>query len=425
MVSCGGRHYDGAVAVLPGNKPVVAPVDELTVGVNEKKKKERIKVMKRRFLFRTTLMAGAALAAATMLSGTSMAKDQGRFATFLSPKNPVVEYGAVPFMKRVEKDSKGDLSFKLYAGGSLLGGKNMVQGLRDGVADIGQIVFGYYPAEFPYASLIADMAIYGSYPPAISAAVTEFNFLHCKGCLEDYKRNGLVVLGSASTSTYELLGKEDVSKVESLKGMKVRAAGALWARWLNYVGAIPVSMPSSEMYESLSRGQVDVVMQPLGAMKSHSIWDIAHKATMLDLGTYRSWGIFSVSAKYWATLSVPEREILMKNAAIGLIDTSKGYMAKDEEVLKMAKEKHVELIQPSEGLRKSVTDFLKSDRATVIETAKTKYKIADPEPLMDTLIALIEKWEKKFAPIKDDNKAMSDMLWNEVLSKVDVKTLGN
>ena len=370
------------------------------------------------------VVTGLIMATSVALSGTSLAKDQGRFASFLSPKNPVVEYGAEPFIQRVEKDTNGELTFKLYAGGSLLGGKNTVEGLRDGVADIGQIVFGYYPAEFPYASLIAEMAIYGSFPPAISAAVTEFNLLNCQGCLDDYKRNGIVVLGSASTSAYQLLGKKDVSKLDSLKGLKVRAPGALWSRWLNTIGAVPVATAASEMYEAISRGQVDVVMQPIGALKSHSIWDIAKKATILNLGTYRSWGVFSISAKYWDALSVPQREILMKNAAIGLIDTSLGYMAKDAEAEAMIEEKGVELIEPSAELKNSVSEFLKTDRAVVIETAKTKYNIADPEPLMDKLVELIAKWEEKFEPIKDDNAAMAEMLWSEVFAQVDAKTLG-
>lgn len=350
--------------------------------------------------------------------------EQGRFASFLSPKNPVVEFGAIPFIERVEKDTEGKLSYKLYSGGSILGGKNMVEGLNNGVADIGQIVFGYYPAEFPYASLIADMAIYGNFPPAVSAAVTEFNFNHCTGCLEDYKRSGIVVLGSASTSAYQIIGKEDYSDLESLKGLKIRTPGALWARWARFVGAVPLSISSGEMYEALSRGSIDVAMQPLGALRSHSLWDIADKITMIDLGTYRSWGIFSVSGQHWEKLGEQDRKILMKNAAIGLIDTSRGYMQGDELVMESVAEKNVTLIEPSDGLKNSVVEFLKSDRAQVIETAKTKYKIADPEPLMDKLVELIEKWHVKFEPIKDDNEAMAAMLWDDVLSKVDVMALG-
>tara|TARA_R100000005_G_scaffold38740_3_gene18143 strand:- start:24518 stop:25657 length:1140 start_codon:yes stop_codon:yes gene_type:complete len=369
------------------------------------------------------VVAAFTLFASVTITGNATA-EEARYATFLPPKNPAVEYGAVPFMERVEKDSNGEMSYKLFAGASLLGGKNMLHGLRDGVADIGQIIFGYFPSELPYAALVADMAIYGSFPPAVTAAVTEFNFLHCQGCLDGYKENGIVVLGSVSTSPYQLLGKEDLSTVESLKGKKIRTAGALWSRWASYVGAVPVSIAGDGMYEALSRGQVDVIMQPVGALRSYSFWDIARKATLLNLGTYRSWGIYSISLKYWNSLTVPQREILMRNAAIGLIQTSKGYMKADEEVTALADEKKLEFFEPSDELKKSVEEFLKADRATVVETAKTKYQIADPEPLMDKLVELIGKWEKQFEPIKNDDAAMADMLWDQVLSKVDVRTLG-
>mgnify|MGYP003149959547 FL=1 len=43
---------------------------------------------------------------------------------------------------------------------------------------------------------------------------------------------------------------------------------------------------------------------------------------------------------------------------------------------------------------------------------------------MDKLVELIGKWEKQFEPIKNDDAAMADMLWDQVLSKVDVRTLG-
>ncbi|MFB9355712.1 C4-dicarboxylate TRAP transporter substrate-binding protein [Sneathiella chinensis] len=330
----------------------------------------------------------------------------------------------MPFLERVEADSNGEMTYKLYSGGAILGGKNMVEGLRNGVADIGQIVFGYYPAEFPYANLIADMAIYGNFPPAVSAAMTEFNFMHCGGCLEDYKRNGLVVLGTTSTSAYQLIGNEDLSDVETLKGLKIRTPGALWARWVRHVGGVPIATSASEMYEAFSRGQIDAVMQPIGAMRSHSLWDISNKITEINLGTYRSWGVFSVSRLHWAKLTEAQRKILMKNASIGLIGTARGYMKGDDLVREEADKKNLEFFAPSEGLKASVTDFLKSDRAQVIEMAKDKYKIADPEPLMDTLIDLIEKWHGKYEPIQGDDMAMANMLWDEVLSKVDVMALG-
>lgn len=369
------------------------------------------------------IVGGLTLATVSTLQNTALA-EEGRFASYLSPKNPVVEFVAEPFIERVKKDSNGELTYKLYAGGSLLGGKNTAAGLRDGIADIGQIVFNYNPSEFPHSILIADMAMYGNMPAAISAATTEFMMLHCDGCIDDYKRNGIVVLGGASATAFQLMSKSDLSTLASLEGKKIRTPGGLYARWATSVGAVPVSIPSSEMYEALSRGQVDVVVNPLGAMKSHSLWDIAKKVTMIDIASFRPWGVFSISAKHWNGLTDDQRTILMKNAAIGLIDTSYGYQKKDDEVLAMVKEKEVELIEPTAEVKNSIEEFKKADWAVIIEQAKTKYKIEDPEPLMNKMVDLIKKWEEKFEPIKDDNAAMSDMLYDEVLSKVDAKSLG-
>lgn len=369
-------------------------------------------------------VGGLILATMVINQNTAIAKDTGRYASFLSPKNPVVEHVAKPFIERVRKDSNGELTYKLYSGGSLLGGKNMAPGLRDGIADIGQIAFAYYPSEFPYSILIADMSMYGTFPPAVSAATTEFMMLHCGGCIEDYKRNGIVVLGGGSTTGFQIMSKEDLSTIESLKGKKIRTGSPQLARWAKQIGAVPVSIPSSEMYEALSRGQVDAVMNPLGAMKSHSIWDIAKKVTMVNLGIYRPWGVFSINRKHWNGLTDDQRKILMKNAAIGLIDTSNGYQKKDDEVLKMAVEKKLELIEPSEGVKKSIEMFQKSDWTIMVEQAKSKYKIADPEPLMKKMLDLIKKWENKFEPIKGDNAAMAEMLWTDVFAKVDAKALG-
>ena len=363
------------------------------------------------------------LATALVVQSAAFA-DEGRFASFLPPSNPVIETVANPFIERVKKDSGGELTYKLFSGGALLTGKTTVQGLRAGVADIGQVVFNYNPSEFPHTILVGDMAMYGDLPPAVTAATTEYLLLHCNECIDEYKKQGLVVLGGAAATPFQLMGNEDVSTLDALEGKKVRAPGGAYGRWVASVGAVPVSMPSSEMYEALSRGTVDLVVNPLGAMKSHSLWDVAKKVTLVDLGAFRPWGVVVVSTRHWNELSDEQHQILMKNASISLIDTSFGYQAKDDEVLAEAAANGLELIEPSEEVRQSIVDFKAADWATVIEQAQNKHGISEPEAMMIKIVELIEKWEDKFEPIKDDKPAMSDMLYREVLSKVDPRSLG-
>lgn len=376
--------------------------------------------MKHRLL---TLAAAAGLAVSASFAGGAQAAE-GRFAAFLPPGNPVVGQGAEPFIERVAKDTNGELTYKLFAGGALLGGKNMVEGLQTGVADIGQIVFGYFPAEFPYATLIADMAIYGSNAPAIAAAVTEFALLNCTGCLAEFKALGLVHLGGTSTSPYVLMSRDKIETLDELKGKKVRTPGALWDRWVRDAGGTPVNISAGEIYEAMSRGQVDAVLNAFGAMKSHSLWDAAKHVTNLQLGTYRSWGIFTVSARHWESLSPAHRRVLLDNAARGILQAALGYIATDDAARAEIGQHNVSVHEPSDGMRQQLANFLENDRPSIVENAKTKLNIPNPEPLMDTFVALVEKWETLYAPLGKDLDKMTELLMQEVYSKIDEKSHG-
>ena len=49
----------------------------------------------------------------------------------------------------VEKRTAGKVKVKTFPGSTLLGAKNMMDGVIDGIADIGVVVFAYQPGRFP------------------------------------------------------------------------------------------------------------------------------------------------------------------------------------------------------------------------------------------------------------------------------------
>lgn len=372
---------------------------------------------------KTLIALASAAFLATSLAATAK---EATFAAWLPPKHPTVVGGAETFTKGVTADSNGEMTFKLITGGALLGAKDTVNGLADGLAAMGQVAFSYYPAEFPHSTLAGEMAILGSNPLAIAAATTEFSLLACAPCQAEYKAAGIVSLGNASTGAYELVTVKPVLSADDIKGMKIRAPGLLWERWLESVGAVPVSVPSSEMYESISRGQLDGTMTPLGSLKSMSLWDETKYVTRIGLGSFRSWGVLGVSELHWAGLSDDMRRIYLNNAAAGILGTSKAYMAKDSVALAESADKGVEILQPGDTLLAATDTFLQDDRATIIANAKSAMGIAEPEPFMDTYAALIIKWEEKFAglSVDDDFDKMVNMLTEAVYNKLDAATYG-
>lgn len=267
--------------------------------------------------------------------------------------------------------------------------------------------------------MIADMAMYGEYPPAISAAVTEYVLLHCDSCQKEYAAEGIVVLGLASTSPYVLIGNTDLSDLSNLSGLKVRTPGALWDRWATYFGATSVNMPSSDMYEGLSRGALDVVLQPVGSLKSHSFWDIAGDVTMTNLGTYRAWGVFAAGADFWSGLSEEQKKLMISEACYGVIETSLGYMELDAEALSEAAEHGVTIHEPTEAHKAAMAEFIQQNQANILEKARDQLGISDPDARLETFIGLIAKWDEKFAPVQGDVDAMAQMLQEAIGAEVE------
>jgi TRAP-type C4-dicarboxylate transport system substrate-binding protein len=126
-----------------------------------------------------TLVA-AAIGVALAAAATVAQARELKASTHLPPKNDTVANGYVPFAKYLEERTKGELKVKVFNGGALLGPRAAAGGIRDGVVDLGYVIVGYHTAEFPYLGGLAnETSAIGTDPVAVTAATTEWVFLHC------------------------------------------------------------------------------------------------------------------------------------------------------------------------------------------------------------------------------------------------------
>jgi hypothetical protein len=70
------------------------------------------------------------------------------------------------------------------------------------------------------------------------------------------------------------------------------------------------------------------------------------------------------------------------------------------------------------SLEKVTTDYKPAQRAINIETAK-KFGVAEPEKIIDTYEAAVEKYRPKSKEIGRDVKKFQDVLMSDIFSKVD------
>lgn len=347
-----------------------------------------------------------------------------KVSLYWGPKSPIVIGGYKPFVESLEADKASDLKVRMFTGGALLDAKATLPGLRSGIADVGTLAMTYFPAELPASQLVADLAMMGSDSVAAAAAVTEYMLMHCEPCRNDWQKMGLVLTSAYSTTPYLIISKTRVETVDDLKGKKIRSPGGVWDRWVESVGAVPVNVSSSEMYEAFNRGVVDMVIHTPAALKSVNLGDFAKYVVKVPLGTYHALSAGTYNAKTWKGLSDAQRKAIFERLSILVVGISDQYRVQDVEAEEIYGKKGVSISAPSAALKQQVAEFRKADMASIVADAKGKYGIANPEAEIATMEKLFAKWDQLIAPVAGDRARMQAIVRSEIYDKLDPTTFG-
>ena len=344
-------------------------------------------------------------------------------AHYLSPKHPV-GVGYETFAAELKKNTNGDVTLRTFPGESLLGAKAISDGIRDQVADVGFATLTYTPSYYPHGILLNDLAMVGENDMAAAMAITELFMMHCKACTTEFEKQNQIFGGGMSTAPYVLVAKGDLNSLEKIKGKKLRAGGSLWDRFATSVGATGVNVPSSEMYEALSRGIIDAAIYAVGGLKTHGLADAADHVIMLNLGSFRSGNLYSFNRDTWSKMTTEQRAAIFKALPVAIVRTVNEYHLGDKDALELAKQKKVPVEEPDASLLKARKEFVEKDLPAVIENAKTKLKIADAAEFVAKYKELLAKYEKLVTPIEADAAKLSDMFYKEVYAKLDPAKFG-
>ncbi len=151
------------------------------------------------------------------------------YANFPPPKTfPSVQMDR--WIKEVSERTGGKVAVKTFPGGTLLKATAMMDGVVDGVADIGCVAFPYQPGRFP---LLAGVDLPVGFPNSKVANAVLWD-LFKKYHPESLKEVKVLALFTAPPAS--IMSKDPIRTLKDLKGYELRATGAgvqpltLWAR---------------------------------------------------------------------------------------------------------------------------------------------------------------------------------------------------
>ncbi|MDC7784356.1 TRAP transporter substrate-binding protein [Rhodoplanes sp. TEM] len=206
-----------------------------------------------------TLMLAATAATLAALTFTAPAAAQQpiilKVHSFSSPQAPEAVYQMLPWIEKVNKESNGRLKVEFYPS-MQLGGKtsDLIQQLEDGVVDIVMMNPGVAPNRFPVLQgtelPFTNVGTSAGQTPAMLEWVNKWLLKN------EFKGIKIIHMHATDAAVLHTRTKK-IETAADLKGLKIRVPGRFVGEAMKSLGATPVGLPLSDIYESLQRGQID------------------------------------------------------------------------------------------------------------------------------------------------------------------------
>lgn len=371
----------------------------------------------------TSTMKTAAIAFAMMTTATVASAADYNANHFFAERHSMVRGPYVEFAKKVAEETDGEINFTVFSAGSLLPPASSLQGVRDGIAQVTYHAGTYTPSELPIDNLIGNMAFYNTDPLVMAFASTEFGLTN-PAQLAEWKANGVVYGGGYSTSQYFMQCNTPVRTLADIKGKRLRMAGGAWSRFAEFVSAVPVSMPSSEMYTGLDAGSLDCAVAAADALDSFSLKDVVTDMNTLAIGNYYAGFEWGYNVAFWQSISPENRRVLFNEMAYYLAEHRIAFDKDVEKAVNSAKENGMAVAEPDQALKDALAEFVVADEATLIANAKDR-GVKDPEAILTEFKALVDKWDGLLANADTtDVDALAALARSEIYDKLDETTYG-
>ncbi len=322
-------------------------------------------------------------------------------------------YTAARFFDRVKEMTGGEHEGRIVGGGALAGGAAALQAIKTGAVDAGILVYNYTPSDLPVLGLLGDL--YSTDAKVAGPATSETMLLDCPECLEEMKKQNMVVLFNTSSPPYNILCTDDrIENLDDVKGLKIRAVGS-YGPLAAHLGATPVNITYGEIFEAMQRGQIDCAMNDSSQVKALQM-DFAKYITNVPLGTFQSIGFVVVNRNIWDGFTDEQKQVWLKSAAQGVADFEYEFINRVRDMTQQAVDEYgTEIVEPAADLSQAVLDYRASELPSMAETAKNR-GVNDPEAIIKAFQENTAKWEKIVAEIGEGDWTQEQ--WDQYAARI-------
>ncbi|MEZ5534821.1 MAG: TRAP transporter substrate-binding protein [Thiolinea sp.] len=222
-------------------------------------------------LFKTVASALLLSAAASTASA-----EEFKFASFTPPQHTVTASVMDKLGADLSAATEGALTVKNYVGGEL--GKGPVEQyvrVVQGAADMAWGLQGYTSSQFP-KTMLAEL------PGSVKEGMSGYDMLwnaYDEHLASEYPGTKPVALWLSEPNII-IMKDKNIEKPADMDGLKIRVAGTVAADVVKALGATPVQMPITQVYNALQTGLIDGIITGASAVADFKLHEVANSYTL-------------------------------------------------------------------------------------------------------------------------------------------------
>jgi len=218
-----------------------------------------------------------------------------KFASFLPPTHHEHIQAFVPFTQAVEERTKGRVKLTIYPGGTLCKARDLYDCALQGISETAYFIQSYTAGRFPLTSVMElPLGV-----PNAKIGTKMILELYQKYLKSEYPGVKLLSIWT-NESAHLFTTKRPIKNLEDIKGLRIRSPGPVQTKLLEELGASPISMPASDLYDALQRGMVDGMLTDFPALKGFRFHEVVEYCTILNASLFPM--AYAVNIKVWNSL---------------------------------------------------------------------------------------------------------------------------
>ena len=242
-----------------------------------------------------------------------------KIATYQNPA-----YGTFFYVQKMLADyinlygRKCNLSAEFYHSGTVYKAKELLPACISGSLDIVSIVPPYLEGSIPSVGVSSLPFVWKNMYVQREAEKRGTPLFKCLD--NEFDKRGLLILGLTGSCYMNFVSNKPLTKLEDWKGIKVRVSGPIYSKAMKAIGAIPVSMPSGEVYTSLQRGVVDAAMASDVGIRSRKLGEVTKYQSIIDAFAI-DW-IFFMNKEKFNSLSKEQQKVVLNAGEVARFGAS-------------------------------------------------------------------------------------------------------